>query len=1282
MSSARKRNTPSDDRLLTDVALDPTRSVRLYMSAGGSVRMELVDAVEDRTLFSLDLGPADVDKVRGATKAVLAMRARLGGSGSPAPAEAAPEAPPPAPMKFPPHGVMLAAEPLSQYPFLLDWERQRGFLIRGDIFAIFRKFGNKEQMREWGFRSGKGSRGEWLPWATHNLDGVQAFMERGRGKLAITGGAWAAYQKAADGESAADVAGPGGALAYPTVDPAALGLPVPPYGIGIAAEPYSPDMMLLGVSTRGRGYELILPDVMAFFRNYVGVDGLKNMGFASGRDPATGNWLPWASNYPTGIAELMAKLKTELYLTPRAWSLFVADTGLGLAPGEVPRLTITRNVGFKGFTVGGPEWAVQGLKPVLKDLGFEPHGGRFIAASIVPVYTLLRSNVVDKFDIPDDIVAEAASLGSGIAGSAIATGENCGVLIAPPGKKYLPFQCPGIAYAMQRDGTLIADEPGLGKTIQAIGYVNNRPDVDSVIVVAPASLLTNWRREAERWLARPFAIYVADDTEAPVPPWANFVIVNYEKLIDIEYKETDYGPVEQVHEVVLLPTVKRGDKLWYGVRNTVNGRVVPDVRFGREDKALEAAREFSRYGEPYRKTSVLGTQQTLSYWWEKRGRRSKAPQYELCDASWKPVRGAEMPVAPGTMVGGRRSGGHSGDVLVGRPTTRVKPSLILRDLMAREWGLLVVDEVHKIKGSGQEQQKSSVSILGLQAYDRATRKHSVAKPGLSQRSRARIYLTGTPMPNRVVEMWPYLHDLAPKVFDNFFAFAFRYCDPQRNSYTGGWEFKGATNTGELFELLRGTMMVRRLKRDVLKDLPVKMRQIVMLPSSILEDAGVDIEMEAEQYEAMMEAAEGIRERMSAAIEAKDEAGYQAAAEELLKLPRETYHISEISRARRNIAVAKVPYVVEHVENLMENGVEAVVVMAHHHEVQNALVKAFTARFGAGSTVLHTGGLAPQAKDEAVVKFQGLDLGGGKSQPHDPKCRVFVGSILASGVGITLTRSHNLVFAELDWVPGNVSQAEDRVHRIGQTEPVLIQHLIVDGSLDSKLVEAIIEKQAHSTAVLDTARGGMTFETEEPRRPDWYPRPDDEAVVGGVRKPRPPRDGDDLSPEEWAVQVILQYARDKRSMNPLNPYDLSIVEHVVKRHAEGLSESKARAAVAVAIKIAGTAHRSIIRAGSPMRGPRNAVEVWASRALSILSESDADLAKYRNDVGFSAADSAIGHALEAKAMVGALRDDEWRTAVRIATRYKHTQVGQPPALDDAPKSNARPRPAATAPRRRR
>ena len=1283
MPSVRKRNTP--DRLLSDVALDPTRSVRLYMSATGNVRLELVDAVADRSLFALDLGAADVAKVRGATKALLAVRARM--MPPVVDVEAAPPAPPPTfePPRQPPYGVILAGASLSRYPFLLEWG-PRGFTIRGDIFAVFRTFGNKEQLKEWGFHSGAPRNGVWPPWASSSLTGVQAFMAKGRGKLAITPEAWVEYQKATGewGQPAAAESAP--THAYPTIDPATLNLPVPPHGVGIADEPYNPAMMLLAVSGQGRGYVLNVPNVLSFFRTHLSADGLKSLGFSTGKDPRNGSWMPWATQSSAGVAELMARLKSDLYLTPRAWSLFVADTGLGLAPGVVPRLAIARNTGYKGFTVAGPEWVVDGLKGPLKSLGFESHGGRMIAASIVPVHALLRSNVADKFDVPDDIAAEALALGAAIVSSNNADGAACGALIAPPGKRYLPFQCPGIQYAMQRTGTLIADEPGLGKTVQALGYVNNRLDVDSVLVVAPASLLTNWRREAEKWLARPFAIYVAEDTETPVPLAANFVIVNYEKLIDVTLTEVDFGPVEQVHESVMLaPQGGRGStKTWFGVRNRVNGRVVRDVRFGTADKADAAAAEFSRYGEPWGKTTI-GPEQAFSYWWERRGKRAKAPSYQLCDASWKPTRAAVMPDSPKVAAEKEKHGKRvlTGDLMRGVEVKRIRPSTILRDLMAREWGLLVVDEVHKIKGTGMEQQKSSVSVLGLQAYDKETREHSIAAPGLSQRSRARIYLSGTPMPNRVVEMWPYLRDLAPHVFDNFFAFAFRYGAPKRNTYTGSWEFKGASNTGELHELLRGTLMVRRLKGDVLKDLPAKMRQIVMLPSSILDDAGVDIEMEAEQYEAMMEAAEGIRERMSAALEARDEAGYAAAAKELLQLPKAKYSIGEISRARRDIAVAKVPYVVEHVENLLESGAEAVVVMAHHHEVQNALVKAFTKHFGEGSTVLHTGGLAPQAKDDAVVKFQGVDLGGGRMKPHDPKCRIFVGSILASGVGITLTRSHNLVFAELDWVPGNVSQAEDRVHRIGQTEPVLIQHLIVDGSLDSKLVEAIIEKQAHSTAVLDTARAAQTFGVEEPRRPDWYPRPDDNDVIGGVRKPRKVQDGDDITPAEWAVQTILQYERDHRSMNPLNAYDLSIVAHVVAHHMEGLSEPKERAAIAVAIKIAGTAHRSLMQSSSPMRGPRNAVEAWAARGLAILAAADSDLARYRNDLGFSRSDSALGHALEAKATVNALRDDEWQQAIRIANRYKNRQVGQPPALDDdAPKSNARPRSAAAAPRRRR
>jgi len=75
-------------------------------------------------------------------------------------------------------------------------------------------------------------------------------------------------------------------------------------------------------------------------------------------------------------------------------------------------------------------------------------------------------------------------------------------------------------------------------------------------------------------------------------------------------------------------------------------------------------------------------------------------------------------------------------------------------------------------------------------------------------------------------------------------------------------------------------------------------------------------------------------------------------------------------------------------------------------------------------------------------------------------------LLVAGVGITLTRASRVVFAELDWVPGNISQCEDRCHRIGQSDTVHCLHIVVNGSVDGMLAEAIVRKQEVITQALD------------------------------------------------------------------------------------------------------------------------------------------------------------------------------------------------------------------------
>lgn len=269
----------------------------------------------------------------------------------------------------------------------------------------------------------------------------------------------------------------------------------------------------------------------------------------------------------------------------------------------------------------------------------------------------------------------------------------------------------------------------------------------------------------------------------------------------------------------------------------------------------------------------------------------------------------------------------------------------------------------------------------------------------------------------------------------------RYCDGKHNGY--GWDFRGASNLEEIQTKLREKFMIRRLKEDVLTELPPKRRQIVVLPTNGASDA---VEREWGTFQRHRKMIERAEEAGKRAQEAGDADGYAAAMRELhagLKIGFE-----EMAGLRHATAVAKIPHVIEHVRECLE-GVDKIIVFVHHHDVARALREAFP------GAAMVTGETPPGARQAQVDLFQ-----------HDPGCRVFIGSIQAAGVGLTLTASQNVVFAEEDLVPGNMTQAEDRAHRIGQLGSVLIQHLVFADSVDSYLANITINKQEVITAGLD------------------------------------------------------------------------------------------------------------------------------------------------------------------------------------------------------------------------
>ena len=96
-------------------------------------------------------------------------------------------------------------------------------------------------------------------------------------------------------------------------------------------------------------------------------------------------------------------------------------------------------------------------------------------------------------------------------------------------------------------------------------------------------------------------------------------------------------------------------------------------------------------------------------------------------------------------------------------------------------------------------------------------------------------------------------------------------------------------------------------------------------------------------------------------------------------------------------------------------------------------------------------------------------------------RVFVGSIQAAGVGITLTAASTVIFCVLDWVPGNMQQAEDRCHRIGQHDSVNVQHIVVDRSIDARRAKTLLEKQAIIDKALDDPIAKIPIVVEPERK---------------------------------------------------------------------------------------------------------------------------------------------------------------------------------------------------------
>jgi SWI/SNF-related matrix-associated actin-dependent regulator 1 of chromatin subfamily A len=325
------------------------------------------------------------------------------------------------------------------------------------------------------------------------------------------------------------------------------------------------------------------------------------------------------------------------------------------------------------------------------------------------------------------------------------------------------------------------------------------------------------------------------------------------------------------------------------------------------------------------------------------------------------------------------------------------------DLLRREadrlhaipWAAVVLDEAHFIKNASART-SHCLKLLGVQNESRAP----LIGPGYV------FLLTGTPMTSRPRDLFNLLRCVGHPAARSFLSFAKRYCDAYRNDF--GWVTTGASNLEEL-NLLMKEVSLRRKKDEVL-DLPPKIRSWVPVDISDAPAALAAVEGFLSWYQTTDPAA-----------------------------PNDTQFLARLTKVRVALHKAKHKAVAERIRDVIATADKVVVFSTFNDGVTR-----HAKTLGAAAVTI-TGAQTAEERIAAVDRFQ-----------TDPQIRVAICNIIAGGVGITLTAGTHVIFQDLDWVPANHAQAEDRCYRLCQNRQVTVEYFHAEGSLDAyiaRLLEA-------------------------------------------------------------------------------------------------------------------------------------------------------------------------------------------------------------------------------------
>jgi len=298
----------------------------------------------------------------------------------------------------------------------------------------------------------------------------------------------------------------------------------------------------------------------------------------------------------------------------------------------------------------------------------------------------------------------------------------------------------------------------------------------------------------------------------------------------------------------------------------------------------------------------------------------------------------------------------------------------------------------------------------------STAKRTRAFMKIASKAKDTLFISGTPFTSRPMQMYNALHCIAPRIFRDQQDFGMRFCDPKREGMK--WSFKGASNMDVLHDIIKDGICIRRLKEDVLTELPEKMRIVVPIATDI-----ADLRKDPEAFSRITEMERQI-----------------AHAKNYLSTLEWQKQIAYL-RKRREIG--------GWVEDFLSSGRKLVVFATHKMTLDD-----LQSKFG-DIAVRIDGDTSMRERDKAVEAFQ-----------HNPKVKLLLGNIKAAGVGLTLTAASDVLITEFPWTCAEVLQSEDRIHRIGQRNAAKIWFMCCPNTIDDRLMEIVNRKAATHRRIFD------------------------------------------------------------------------------------------------------------------------------------------------------------------------------------------------------------------------